>query len=201
MITFSLDGNVIVYGLESGDVYEFCYKTRRCTHVITLTASISYLKYFEDGNCGILVAASENGDYVVREGETTIMRSLSTSDYTGLMIVFCIYLQDLRSFLVINKKRTITVWDVQGKKEMLLLPGKSHLNVVSCALSSSGKRFLCVFKNGNFEMYRLVFTTNIDIELEQGKKLADGSLECCCFSFDEKLVAFGKENGDIMVSS
>lgn len=206
MICFSSEANEIIYGLENGHVYEFCYKTRNSTHVVTLRGCISYLKCYEDvidlnstNGAGILVAASENGDCVIRKNDQ-IIRSKVASEYSGHTFAFCIYVKMLRSFLFIFKKRSIVLFDLNCQTENILLSGKSHLNVVSCALSPSGQRFVCILKNGTFEMYRLIFDPQIDIECEQEKNFVDGGgLQCCCFSFDEKFIAFGKQNGDIVV--
>lgn len=202
MICFSLSGNEIKYGLENGNIYEFCYKTRRSALMITLSAPINYLKCFEDtsdlNSGGVLAAASTNGDFVVLKGDKVVFSKL-VSEYSGLTIVFCVFVKAFRSFLVVSKKRNIIIWDLNSETEKLLVSRKSHLNVVSCALSSSGTRFVCVFTNGTFEMYRMLFSPQIDVELEQEKTLSNGGLQCCCFSFDEKFIAFGKENGDIVV--
>lgn len=206
MICFSSEANAIVYGLENGDVYEFCYKTRQSTIVVTLRGCISYLKCYEDVNdlnngngAGILVAASENGDCVICKNDE-IVRSKVACGYSGHKFAFCIFVKMLRSFLFIFNKRSIVLFDLNCKTENILLSGKSYLDVVSCALAPSGHRFVCILKNGTFEMYRLIFNPQINIVCEQEKKIVDGGgLQCCCFSFDEKFVAFGKQNGDIVV--
>lgn len=203
IICFSLDGNEIVFGLENGEVYKFSYKARSCTLLVALTAAVSYLNFFEDTNdlnCGnsdgLLVAASVNGDYIVYKSDEILLYSKKLAT----KVVFCIYLKDFRQLLVVKQKREICLWDLTTKTEKYLLNRHQHLNVVSCALAPSGRRFICVLENGNFEMYRLVYNDEVDMFLEQQKKLVvDGNLRCCCFSYDEKLVAFGRENGGIVV--
>lgn len=202
IVCFSLDGNEIVFGLENGEVYKFSYKTRCCTLVVTLTAAVSYLNCFEDtndlncANCdGVLVAAAVNGDYIVCKCDETVLHSKQLA----LKVVFCVFLREFRSFLVVKEKRQICLWDLTTKTEKCLLDKHLHFNVVSCALAPSGGRFICVLENGTFEMYAVIYSRQVEIVLEQQKKLVAGGLRCCCFSFDEKFVAFGRESGGIVV--
>lgn len=192
-----------MFGLENGEVYKFCYKARLCTLLVALTAAVSYLNFFEDTNDlnggnsdGLLVAASVNGDFIVCKSDEILL----FSQKLATKIVFCVYLRGFRQLLVVKEKREICLCDLTTKTEKYLLNKHQHLNVVSCALAPSGRRFICVLENGNFEMYRMVYNQQVDLVLEQQKKLVvDGSLKCCCFSYDEKLVAFGRENGGIVV--
>lgn len=208
MIAFSLDGNEIVYGLENGEVYEFSYKTRRCTLLITLQAAIIYLNVFEDynnlnnGNCdGILVAAAVNGNYIVWKNYEILLCSLLPQSNNTLKIKFCIFLRELRSFLVIKEKRAMALWNLNDRSEHLLVSGKPHSKINYCALSPNERYFICILDHGIFEIYRVVSNEQINIQLEQEKQLADEDLKCCCFSYDEEYVAFGMENGDIKVIS
>lgn len=209
IICFSLDGDEIVYGLDNGEVYKFSYKTRNCTLILSLPAAVDYLNFFEDYNDlnnidsstnQILVAAATNGDYVVWCNDEILLYSKPVSTYSIRKIKFCVFLKEVRTFLVVKEKREMCLWHLNDTTEKCLLRENQHANIVSCTLSPSGKRFICLLQNGTFEMYRLIVNKQIEIELQQQKRLIDGGLRCCCFSYDEKLVAFSGENGGIVVS-
>lgn len=195
-LCFSLDGNDVIYGLDNGDVFQFSYKTRQSIQLLALKGAIAYLKYHEGD---ILVAASNIGHLTVaKKGITSCLRSETVQNQLA-PIVLCLYVKILNSFLTVSKNRTISLFDVHGKT-LVLIGGKSHLNVISCAVSSNESRFVCVLNGGVFELYGLV-ALRFEIELEQNKRVVvDGELQCCCFSFDDKLLAFGRENGNIVVN-
>lgn len=205
IVCFSLDGNEIVFGVENGEVYKFSYKSRSCTCLMSLTAAVSYLNFFEDyndldnGNCdGILVAAALNGEYIVWRNDKIVLKSEPPTSFNTMRVVFCIFIKEFSSFLVIKEKREICLWDLNDMSEKLLLERNRHLKIISCAVSPGKGRFVCVMENGTFEMYGVIYNSELAIRLEQQKKLAEG-LRCCCFSYDEKFLAFGRDNGGIVV--
>lgn len=204
-ICFATDGNKIAYSLKNGKIFEFDYKVRKTQHIISMEATVKFLKYFKQDSSlfglssDILVASAENGRLIIHQNEKLItLEEGSTDGLSSNHTKQCFYFCDSRRLLTVSQNRAIILWELHGDSH-LLLRGKGDNVSVTSVLSPNENKLLCISERKGFEIYHLEMNKpNARIDLYDTKPLQ--GVSCGSFSFDEKLLAFGKYNGSIEVS-
>lgn len=213
-VCFSICGEKIHFALENGNVYEYDYKTRKQTHIMSLNGHANFLKSLENldsekqrpDSSTLLIAGSKNGNLMLYKNKQPInlKRNGIHSNIKPLPlipIVQCYMLKrKSQKILSVAQNRVVSLWDLDGTNKVLI-GDKTNANVAQSCLSTDERRLVVAMSEGCFEIYDLVETdAGIELELVQTKKV-DGKLSACSVSYDGNVVAVGREDGRILVSS
>lgn len=194
-IRFSPDGDKIVYGLASGEVFEFNVKTRKTELILNLKEAVLFLECFERDNSKIVLAATEGFHLALFTNSSLVY--IGNKDSSTISFLKCFYLKDVKVVLTVSRNRMISAWSETGEYLGNLIEAV-HLPLVSCRLSCDSDLLACCASNSFEVFYLRRKARGVELELLQKQQL-DGKVTCCCFSFDGQLLAFGRENGVVVV--
>lgn len=220
-VVFSLCGTKLVYGLENGEIIEFNLETKTYTKLMTLHGNIKLLKYLnEDINyigqsfhvhscTNIIVASADNGCFMIYLNRRAL-QLLPPAKFIQLLqlpivpIVECFYLNKIDQLLTIAENRSIKLWNIKKSTNEVLSGDMIYTdtcsNVTMAIISNCQTKLAITMTDSTFEVYNLNYThdcleTNIYWNMP-----VDCPLRSCAISFDNKYLAVGGENGNVIVS-
>lgn len=213
-ITFSKCGRKIIYGTKNGDIVEFNLESKISRKLMTLHGNIKLLKYLNNGmsipSYNIIVASADNGCLMVYANSQAIQLRSST-EVTQLRnlpivpIIECFYLQNIDKLLTVEEKRSIKMWTIKTLKHEVLNGDMSYndanTNVTMARMSNGDNMLAIVMNDSTFEIYNLEYTYDNLKTILYYSRSTDCPLHCCAFSYDNKYLALGGENGNIFVST
>lgn len=160
----------------------------------------------------MLVGAAQNGWFsAYKNGRVLCFIQAPKSDVVVILrhfpvipVLQCFYLTKLHRLISVGSNRTIKAWSFEDGTYSILVGnkfvGSETCNVVTMAGLSSDESMLALTMTDNsFEIYNVQQSETISLSYNHGKTL-DSPLKCCCFSHSGKILAFGQDNGNIVVS-
>lgn len=218
-IVFSKCGSKLIYGLENGEVNEFNLETKTYHKLMTLHGNITLLKYLNENLYlidstsfpnnkfnNLIVASADNGCLMVFVNNFALkLRSPVTSPRLPTVpVVECFYLNKINKLLEIDEHRIIKLWSIEEASHEVLIGdviySETFCNVTMASLSSDQTMLALTMMDCIFEIYNLNYSSNVKITLHWSTTM-DSPLRCCTFSYDNKYLAVGGDNGIITVSA
>lgn len=203
-VRFSSDGNEIAIGFSDGRVIISDYRSKSFKPIMKLDSTITYLEYVQHFDSVILVASSDEGCLQISESEKSV-RFLSPSDQLSSTIK-CFMLHFAKCLLTVDREGRVKLWKLDGMNDILIGSiGIEGVRAIAVAITPRQDKIAITYTNGTFKIYHIVHelhenSCRVWCKFYGDKKSdSEGNFSSCCFSNDGKLLAVGKESGDIVV--
>ncbi|XP_022249946.1 apoptotic protease-activating factor 1-like isoform X1 [Limulus polyphemus] len=185
----SPDCNFVVYGTKEGSVKILCRSTNVICSLHQHRNAVSYCVFTENGR--YFLTCSE--DFTLRVWQMNGKYN-SCVGHFGPVLMCKVYGNDTR-ILSCSEDGYIRVWELETGKCLIRCDGHNKKVVTSCDVSVGGTYLASTSVDKTVKIWKeknktLQCVTTI---------LGDFSMRSCCFSPNEKFLAYGDDNGAVVI--
>lgn len=199
-LTFPPNGQEIAIGYSNGLVKVFDYKSKTFRSVMNLEDEINYLEYFQNSNSILLVASSVKGCLMINHTRQSWRLKTKNNPKQKSITIKCFLLNSSEQLISVENDGCMKLWDLNGIHSVL--QPNHYEDVTMVTMSTRQDKIAFTLTNGIFKLFELKNDNGkISCKFLQEKLLdKEKPLRSCCFTHDGKILAIGKNSGDIIVS-